>query len=210
MTAPESAVAYLIEISESREVIWVRTRIVIADKLGEFLQGRPLGNRHFGRLCELVSEARPGDIVLLDFHGVTTVTGSWLNQAIVPFVRWAADERINVFPILLNVDANWLDDLQLVAQWTDSCFLVAKGNMPKAATLVGELDSAQKNTLKAVVEEHEVTGAQLERVRNGSGVKATAWNNRLKDLFDRRLIRRQRRGRQQVYGPVVPEIHVNG
>ncbi len=186
------------------------TRIIIADELGEFLQGRPLGNRHFGRLCELVSETTPGDILFLDFRDVTTVTGSWLNQALVPFVRWAADARINLFPILLNVGTNCIDDLQLVAQWTDSCFLVATGSTPKAATLVGVLDSAQKNTLKAVIQELEVTGARLERVRRESGVKATAWNNRLKDLFDRRLIRREKRGRQQVYGPVVPEIHING
>jgi hypothetical protein len=73
--------------------------------------------------------------------------------------------------------------------------------------LVGRLDVGQKATLVAVVKGAEVTGAALD---GKDGVKGTAWNNRLKDLHQKRLIRREKRGREQVYFPVVAEISLNG
>ena len=55
----------------------------------------------------------------------------------------------------------------------------------------------------------EATGAELERREpGGERVKATAWNNRLKDLYEKRLLRRAKRGREQVYTPVVPEVQL--
>jgi hypothetical protein len=56
----------------------------------------------------------------------------------------------------------------------------------------------------------EITGAELERQFPEETIKATAWNNRLKDLHNMRLLRREKRGREQVYSPVVAEIAFNG
>jgi predicted transcriptional regulator len=42
------------------------------------------------------------------------------------------------------------------------------------------------------------------------GVKATAWNNRLRDLYEKRLLTRKKTGREQVYSPVVEEVNSNG
>lgn len=172
------------------------------------LQGRPLGRKHFPRLCELMTDVPPGDVALLDFAGAEIVTGSWINEALVPLLHWAADERNDIFPVLLNFDPAWLDELQMVAEWTHNCFLVSRGkSLPKSANLVGSLDVGQKATLVAVVKGAEVTGAALD---GKDGVKGTAWNNRLKDLYQKRLIRREKRGREQVYFPVVSEISLNG
>ena len=186
------------------------TRIPVAEHVGTLLQGRPLGKKHYARLCELLSETPAGDIALLDFAGVETVTGSWINEALVPLLRWAVDDRTDLFPVLVNVDPSWLDELQMVAEWTHNCFLVSQRKTSKTAKLIGSLDVAQRATLDAVVDASEVTGAELERRWPDEGVKATAWNNRLKDLFEKRLIRREKRGREQVYSPVVAEIQVNG
>jgi hypothetical protein len=185
------------------------SQIRVADQLGtKFLQGRPLGRKHYPRLCELLADVGSGEVVLLDFAGVEIVTGSWINEALVPLLRWAADERNDLFPVLLNFEATWLDELQMVAEWTHNCFLVARGkSVPKSASLVGSLDLGQKATLVAVVNGAEVTGAAL----NGQeGVRGTAWNNRLKDLYQKRLVRREKRGREQVYSAVIAEINFNG
>jgi len=72
--------------------------------------------------------------------------------------------------------------------------------------LIGSLDSVQAETLKVVLEYSEVTGAKLEQLRPQDNVKATAWNNRLKDLYKKRLLRRRKQGREQFYSPVVKEI----
>jgi hypothetical protein len=190
-------------------IVSMGSQVRVAEQLGTAtLQGRPLGRKHYPRLCELLADVPPGDVALLDFAGVEIVTGSWINEALVPLLRWAADERNDIFPVLLNFDPAWLDELQIIAEWTHNCFLVARGKgLPKTANLVGSLDVGQKATLVAAVDGAEVTGAALS---GRDGVKGPAWNNRLKDLFEKRLLRREKRGREQVYSPVVAEVNING
>ena len=187
---------------------------MIVQMLKEFgprLQGKLPGRKDFARLCDRLSEASPGSIIFLDFAGVELVSGSWINAALVPLLTWAADERNDLFPAICNAKADMLDELALVAKYTHTCFLVASGPIPpRHAALVGPLDPGQRSTLEALVELQAVTGAELERQRPEEAVKATAWNNRLKDLFEKRLLRRERRGREQVYSPVVQEITFNG
>ncbi|MBI3468896.1 MAG: hypothetical protein HY000_38315 [Planctomycetes bacterium] len=176
------------------------------------LQGETLGKRHYARVCELLSEVGQGEVVLLDFKGVDVVTGSWISAMIVPLYRRAADPDIDLFPVLCNASADWLDDLALLAKWTHQCYLVADKctSPPRRATLVGSLDPGQRTTLDAVIELGEVTGAELERQKPNENVRATAWNNRLKDLYEKRLLRRSKRGREQLYSPVVEAIEING
>jgi hypothetical protein len=180
--------------------------IDLAKALRTRLQGRLNGRRDFARLCDLLSNAPAGEVIFLDFEGVELVTGSWVNAALVPLVRWAADERNDLFPVILNARREWLDDLTLVAEFTHQCYLVAEGDPPCRAMLVGSLDPGQRTTLEALLELQEVTGAELERQKPREGVKATAWNNRLRDLYEKRLLRRVKRGREQFYSPVVKEV----
>ena len=176
-----------------------------------FLQGRPLGRKHFPLLCAAISRSTDGGLILLDFKGVDIVTGSWINEALVPLVGWMADSRNELFPILMNLKADWIDDLQLVSEWNHCCFLVAEGSTePDTAVLAGSLDPGQRQTLEAVIASTGITGAELERQNTDSNVKATAWNNRLKDLFQKRLLQRKKHGRQQVYRSVVAEVVFHG
>ncbi len=178
----------------------------VGESLGKQLQGRLHGRRDFARLCELLSAEPPGAVVFLDFAQVDLVTGSWLNAALVPLLRWAADERNDLFPVIINARPEWLDDLALVAEFAHQCYLLGEGQTPRRAVLVGSLDPGQRTTLEALLEVAEATGAELERQRPGDGVKATAWNNRLRDLYEKRLLRRVRHGREQRYSPVVKEV----
>jgi hypothetical protein len=180
-------------------------------EFGPRLQGKLPGRKDYARLCERLSDAKPGSVVFLDFAEVELVSGSWINAALVPLLAWAADERNDLFPAICNAKEEMLDELALVAKYTHTCFLVAKGTIPpRRATLIGPLDPGQRSTLEALLELQAVTGAELERKRPKDEIKATAWNNRLKDLYEKRLLRRERRGREQVYSPIVREITVNG
>jgi hypothetical protein len=188
------------------------TVVKITRVLGARLQGEPNGKKHFGRMCESLSGAKSGEVILLDFEGVEIVTASWISAMVVPLFRWAAGEQIDLFFVFGNsLGADWLDDLKLVAEYNRQCYLVAGGESPpRRAVLVGNLDPGQRATLEAVLELGEVTGAGLERRRPQEKVRATAWNNRLKDLYEKRLLRRERRGREQVYCPVAKEIRLDG
>jgi len=175
------------------------------------LHGRVAGQRDFARICEALVGASAGSIVLLDFAGIPLLSGSWANAAIVPLIKWAMDSQIDLYPVLLNIGTESLDDMQLVAEWNHQTYLHAaeRRGLPSKATLLGLLDQGQTETLRHVLAFGEVTGAELER-RVDEAVKATAWNNRLKDLYLKRLLRRTKRGREQIYSPVVREILLNG
>ena len=172
------------------------------------MQGRPLGRKHYPRLCELLADVPPGDVALLDFAGVEIVTGSWINEALVPLLRWAADERNDIFPVLLNFDPAWLDELQMVAEWTHNCFLVLWREEPAE---VGELGRKPRCRPEGHAgRRRQRCGGDGCGLDGQGGVKGTAWNNRLKDLYQKRLVRREKRGREQVYSPVIAEINLNG
>lgn len=186
--------------------------VPMAEVLEPELRGQLLGKRHYGRICEVLADAPRGSVALLDFHDVNLVTGSWINAVMVPLLRWAADKQNDLFPVVCNAQDTWLDDLRLVAGFSHQCYLVAdRAREPLSrATLVGSLDRGQRITLDAVLELGQVTGAQLERRKPEQNTKPTAWNNRLKDLYVKRLLRREKRGREQVYSPVVREIRLDG
>ncbi|MEN6407178.1 MAG: DUF4325 domain-containing protein [Thermoguttaceae bacterium] len=176
--------------------------------VGSRLLGRLRGKTDYAKICHELAAATPGEIVILDFHGVSLIAGSWANAMLVSFYRQAVEDQMDTFPVLANIDSECLDDLLLVADWNHQCYLHVKdyGNRPDKADLIGSLDSVQAKTLKVVLEYGEVTGAKLEQLRPQDKVKATAWNNRLKDLYKKRLLRRRKQGREQFYSPVVKEI----
>jgi hypothetical protein len=184
-----------------------QTTVRIADKLGRQLRGRTGGRKDFNRICALLSQLPPGETVLLDFQGVEVVSASWVNSALVPLFQWAANEHTDLFPILTNLSGDDLDEFRLVSEQSGHCFLVVKpGRAMKAADLVGDLDAKQRETLESVIAQPGITGAKLA----SRETKATAWNNRLKDLFVRRLLRREKRGREHVYWPLVEKVNFNG
>lgn len=177
-------------------------------KLGRHLQGKSAGRKDFGLLCNQLARARHGEIVFLDFEGVETVNGSWLNTAVGPLFRWAAESQNDYYPVFSAFPVGSLDELDLIATINRQCYLVSKtsNTIVDEAIVVGNLDPSLKNTLERVCESGQVTGAELARQSPDAGIQATAWNNRLRDLFVKRLLIRRKEGRQQLYGPIVRSI----
>lgn len=186
--------------------------ICVASQCGQHLNGRVLAEKNLIDFTTKLASVPQGAIVVLDFSDVAYVTGSWVNAALVPLYLWAREDEHDLFFVFSGVRDDWLDELQLVAEWNYQCYLVAQS--PKEArakaTLVGKLDTAQGRALQAVLEFGQVTGAELERQRPEEDIRATAWNNRLVDLFDKRLVKRIKQGRAQIYSPVVKEITWHG
>ena len=182
----------------------------VGKHLGKRLQGRVLGELHLRQLRQMLGSVEPGQVVVLDFGGVRQATGSWINAAIAELLRWASKSDVDLFPILYNVKDDWIEEFRLVAEWNHQFYLLAieKQAPPRRASLIKKLDPAQAEAFNMALRLGEVTGAELERKK--PSVRATAWNNRLRGLFEKRLLRREKRGREQVYFPVVKEVRLNG
>lgn len=178
------------------------------------LLGKTAGRKGFAYIGSRLSDVPPGEPVYLDFTEVEMVNGSWLNMAIAPTFRWAAEPQVDLFPVLLNFPPDWLDELELVAQINSQCYpLVEQVADPllRSITLVGNVDGYLKDTLHALAEAGgSATGADLARSTSGASVQATAWNNRLKELHDKRLLVRRKEGRQQIYSPLAREVKFDG
>lgn len=177
------------------------------------LLGKTAGRKGFAYIGGRLSDVPAGELVYLDFAEVEIVNGSWLNTAIAPTYRWAAEPQVDLFPVLINFPWNCLDELELVAQVNGQCYpLVDQLTEPlRSATLVGNVDGYLKETLQALVNAGgSATGADLARTQSDTNIQATAWNNRLKELHDKRLLVRRKEGRQQIYSPLAREVKFDG
>lgn len=186
--------------------------VVALSKFGKRLQGKPAGRKHFAEICGLLAEAAPGEIVFLDFKQIESVNASWINMAVAPLIRWCAESQNDFFPVLVRFPAKDLDELELVAEKNQQCYAVAPDATEPLSTVrfVGPLDPSLRTTLLKLAEMGEATGAELARKVPDADILPTAWNNRLKDLNDMRLLLRRKEGRQQVYRPLAQEIVLHG
>ncbi len=186
--------------------------IVAMSKFGKRLQGKPAGRNHYAAICGLLACAVPGEIVFLDFKGVESVNASWINTAIAPIVRWSSEYPNDFYSVLARFPGKDLDELELVAEKNQQCYLVAtRASEPvESVRVVGPLDPSLRETLVHLAKVGEATGAQLAREVPDANILPTAWNNRLKDLHDKRLLLRRKHGRQQVYFPFAKELVLHG
>lgn len=181
-------------------------------KLGTRLQGKPAGRKHFAEICGQLAEASSEEIAFLDFQQVESVNASWINMAIAPLIRWCSESQNDFFPVLAHFPEKDFDELELVAEKNQQCYVVATESTEPLSKvrLVGSLDPSLRTTLVKLTELGEATGAELSRQVPDAEILPTAWNNRLKDLNDMRLLLRHKEGRQQVYRPLAREIVLHG
>jgi hypothetical protein len=186
--------------------------IIRLSEFGTHLQGKAAGKKHFARICGMLAEVQAGEYVFLDFAGVTSVNGSWINMAVSPLLRWSAENQNDLFPILCCFPTKDFDELELVAQVNQQCYPVAPDAAEpiRSIVLVGPLDESLRATMESLGQLKQATGAELARHLPEAHIQATAWNNRLKELYDKRLLHRRKEGRQQIYFPVADEVHLHG
>jgi hypothetical protein len=175
--------------------------------MGTLLSGRLTGRQHFARCCELLADVPPDSMVTLDFSGTEYVSASWTNAMLLPLIAYAADNKNDFYVVVRSFPELSLDDLQFAAD-QNRLPVIAVSENGRSGRLFGTLDPGQRETLKAVLDRGEATGVSLASEQ--TGLSGAAWNNRLRDLNLKRLLRRRRQGREQVYSAVVKEVRFNG
>lgn len=184
------------------------------------LGGATLAQTHVEKLRRRLTEGAPalnadgpGEMVIIDFDGIDSVTSSYLKALLAPFVGelYAGSSReLNVFPVLRSLGPLPREELQsLMSLWRRVVVVEAtdlRGEELFCARIHGELEKSLRETLAALVRKGSATAPELHAEVGAPATNVTAWNNKLNDLYARRLARRRRSGRAWVYEPIAREL----
>jgi hypothetical protein len=164
-----------------------------------------------------------GIVLAVDLVKVNLATTSYIKAGLLPLLfsgqRYAdqttsgsADaggvSALNIYPVFCNVEEEVLDTMNEVFAGRRLPFLVGDlhdGDLSNGR-IFGFLDEALLRTIRLIHRREKVTALELASEFSNEGIKPTAWNNRLNDLWRLRLLRRIKRGKEWWYKPVTKEL----
>lgn len=168
----------------------------------ENLLSREQGRQIFQRIEEELKKLSQGGILLLDLRNISYATAACLIEILyildVPREREFQDKYIVLRLDSINRDLNDCLTLALKEKSRAISWVDEKGN----CRVLGELTKAQKDTLEIIRDRPEATSTGVAKILN---IPINAASNRLKDLYDMKLVKREERilpgtgGRQFVY-----------
>jgi hypothetical protein len=172
---------------------------------GSVLSGAPSGRQLYSKLVAMLpTEPASPEPLLLDFANVEVATASFLRESVLAFRTFVRSRKSNLYPVIANASADVLDEIfELVhprGEVVMTCSTDDEGTLLRCLP-VGKLDPMQQLTFNLVNEKGETTATRLMETED-SGVKATAWNNRLASLSNLGLICEQSHGRTKTYKPI--------
>lgn len=167
------------------------------------LAGAILGEHHANALVQQATAlALPAVKIVLDFHGIDSVTASYLKALFRVFAP-DANHGLQLYPVVANLGTGDLRyELESYLKERDFAVqevLVEAGTLVPT-TVIGRLEDSAQQTYRDLHELGSTTAGTLHE-RNPIASKQTLWNNRLTRLFELRLAHRFRVGRQWVYQP---------
>lgn len=175
------------------------------------LAGATNGEQHLRAIVERLEA--DDETVLLDFAGIESATSSYLKAVLFTFFgaaqhREAGASDKSAFPVLVGLSDVVREEVLYLASFAARPFvegLKVRGDEVLVAALHGKLDRALEATLTALLVKRTATATELCAAA-GNEPAITAWNNRLADLYAKRLVKRRRVGKQWIYEPITREF----
>jgi DNA-binding transcriptional ArsR family regulator len=166
--------------------------VIVSEVVGRSaLAGRQRGEQDAPVLRQAAREVAVDQRVVLDLQGVDFLSASYFDAALWPL--WS--KQLELFPILRHVPADMVDEVYFVLkEHSAGVWIDAGKNEP---SVIGPLDDTLKKTLMVVTSRSGTTAGELADL--DSSASATGMSNRLAALYDMRLVRRRKEGRQLVY-----------
>lgn len=167
------------------------------------LAGAQDGNAWAKATRSVVDTAASG-VHAIDFTAITLATVSWLREAILELVRYAAVTRPDVFLIAANACDLVGEEIAVALEAKKSLLILADVSASLEVTrprLLGKLDPALDESFRAIVGKVECDASYLARTLPQLGL--TAANNRLSALESKGVLISERRGRSRVYRPIM-------
>ncbi len=189
----------------------MRVSVKELSKSTPHLAGATNGEQHLGRIAEWLDA--DDETVLFDFTGIETATSSYLKALLFAFFEETqrSGSGVNLkpaFPVLVRIPAIVSEEVSQLASFAGRQ-LVEGVKVHEEEILVGRLhgnlEPALDATLKALIGKGSATATDLHADADGR-IAITAWNNRLADLYAKRLAKRRRVGKQWIYEPIAREF----
>lgn len=183
----------------------------INDLIGEHevLSGARMGRLLVGNLlAKLGPEPKVATPLVLDFRGVQYATSSFLREAVVGLRNFLRDRESNFFLLVGNANIEIQEELGgLLDDHADAVLVCELGRkrQPQNVHPLGRLEGVQQRTFDLVLRHGDTSAVDLCRLHPEDRVAATAWNNRLTSLWEKRLVVETQLGRSKRYRPVVME-----
>lgn len=141
---------------------------------------------------------------VLDFTGIRIATVSWLREAVIALLRYAATMKPDLVVVASNLSDLVREELQVALDATGTVMIEAATSSTEELvnpTLLGHLDQALSETLTVVAGEQSFDAPFVCKALPHVG--ASAANNRLASLEAKNILRSHRTGRSRVYRPVL-------
>lgn len=166
---------------------------------GDTLAGRLAGEALRPCLEEEVRRASPGSFLILDFRDVGLVTSSYFVAAFTWLWTSIEVRERELYPVIVNLNEASRDDVEIALRETRIKALTGEfvGGEGLIDVAPENLDDIEKETYRLIEKHGEVSANDLFRMN--PRIQVTAWNNRLAALFNYRLLRRHKQGREFIY-----------
>jgi hypothetical protein len=179
---------------------------LVGDNHSRVVAGSATGRKLLAALIHDTPAGTAPEKAFLDFTGIDVATVSFLRESLIGYRDFTRSARHNIYPIVANPQPAVVEELEALlrarsdALWC--CWLNAEDHIVRQQ-VIGELDSAQRQTFEKVCELGTSTAPQLAEQFSNSGIGVTAWNNRLSGLVAKGLLVETRQGRTKTFRPVL-------
>lgn len=169
------------------------------------LTGSAAGRKLLAAMIGVTPAVEVPELLYLDFRGIHVATSSFLRESVIGFRDFARGTRQNIYPVVANAEPAVTEELEFFVKargdvlWR--CDLDDAGS-PISASLIGDLEPAQRVTFDKVSELGTVTAPSLAATDGGT-IGSTAWNNRLSALAGKGLIVERRVGKTKSFSTLL-------
>jgi hypothetical protein len=162
---------------------------------------RELGMQAYALLRQALVEVKPGGILVLDFAEVKVMDSSFFGGSILKLLRELVDNKFGErYVVLINVNASTKENITVTIRGHRlrlGLQVIEEGK----SILLGQIEPNLEETLVLVNSRGLLTARDLADSLPGMAINTAS--NRLKKLFDLRLVQRVEEttetGRQHVY-----------
>jgi hypothetical protein len=164
----------------------------------DVLAGRLSGEAARRPFEEAVGVEQKEALIVLDFRDVALATPSYFLGAFEWLWTSGKARERDLFPVLANMNRETRDEIEIALKAKGFRALFGTyGPWGLTEVVPFNLDSEAAETYEQVDKLGEATATDLFRMN--PKIQPTGWSNRLALLYEHRLLRRRKQGRQLIY-----------